>query len=410
MHKETGDCVCTKEMDLSFLSSEERNRCFVEVKVLQQLPAHSNIVGFREAFCTHDLDEGLHTLILVLEYVDGGDLAQCLRVSSMTEENARLLFTELVKGVSHLHRHHIVHRDLKSDNVFRFQSGRVVVGDFGTARQLLSTAGANQALKDQDFTSTVVGSPLYMSPELLEGKLHGFATDIWSLGCVLYELLSGGRPAFGAASYPGVVFRITRGQYDPLDAGQVSKEARDLVATMLEKEPQNRPSITKVLQSAWLETGAGTRLKNEDAFDPKLSPTPTVMPTKCQEKVAEPYNSEIIAPGTFTTIPPPAPIGIKSADTSLEVTAPRNQKRVIRRNNYSLRKRNNLLQSRVASPLIWLDEQPPPPPALPTRHSYAAALSMPFKHFHEQQRNLSEQPTTELEIRGVRLAGSVEPH
>lgn len=86
---------------------------------------------------------------------------------------------------------------------------------------------------------------------MLEGEPHGFATDIWSLGCVLYEMLAG-KPAFSAPSYPAVVYRITQGQYEPLSAA-VSSEAVELIASMLQKDPENRPNIAKVLQSSWLQ-------------------------------------------------------------------------------------------------------------------------------------------------------------
>ncbi|KAG1710153.1 hypothetical protein DVH05_017159 [Phytophthora capsici] len=83
---------------------------------------------------------------------------------------------------------------------------------------------------------------------MLEGEPHGFATDIWSLGCVLYEMLAG-KPAFSASSYPAIVYSITQGQYEPLSAA-VSSGAVELKDSMLQKDPENRPNIAKVLASA----------------------------------------------------------------------------------------------------------------------------------------------------------------
>ncbi|CEG46278.1 nek protein kinase [Plasmopara halstedii] len=378
MHKTSGDYVCLKEMDVSFLSSDERERCLTEVTILQHLSAHPNIVGFREAFWKESLEESQQVLILVLDYADGGSLAQYLRVTRTTEECAREIFIEIVRGVLHLHSHHIIHRDLKCDNILLFRSGRIVVGDFGTSKQIIPTAGENQVLKKQDLTATVVGSPLYMSPELLEGKLHGFATDIWSLGCVLYELLSGGKPSFGAASYPAVVIRITQGEYDQLDPEVVSKEACDLIDMMLQKEPRKRPSIMEVLRSSWLEKAAISELKSEVAFiNEPLSPY-SVISADSHQASAKPYDRFTTGSVISTRFPPPAPMGIMKKGASPRVAATRNQKRLIRRSS-SIKRKRNLSRSRVVSPLIWLDEEPPPPPVLPFRNPSLVAPSIPFK-------------------------------
>ncbi|KAL4172511.1 hypothetical protein KRP22_007675 [Phytophthora ramorum] len=244
-HVATGERVCMKEIDMTFLSPHERARCLNEVELLQHLPQHPHIVGFREAFWFLSDEAGAQILVLILEYADGGDLEEYLRSPSgspLQEDEARRIFKQLAQAVNHLHSHRVVHRDLKCGNVFLFRSGRVVLGDFGTSKLLLPGAGtgAEQELEAQGLTSTVVGSPLYMSPELLEGDPYGFATDIWSLGCVLYELFSGGKPAFAAPSYPGVVYRITQGQYDLLDSAVVSPEVHNLIASMLRKAPQER--------------------------------------------------------------------------------------------------------------------------------------------------------------------------
>ncbi|RLN95567.1 hypothetical protein BBJ28_00011425 [Nothophytophthora sp. Chile5] len=218
--------------------------------------AHIGRGAYGDVSATRDREEMALMLVLVLEHADAGDLEQYLRVRSdvpVHEAQARQLFRQIARGVSFLHTQHVVHRDLKSSNVFLFQSGRAVLGDFGTSKRLLQAAGSDAEAGDVSLTSTLVGSPLYMSPELLESEPHGLATDIWSLGCVLYELLSGGGPAFAAPSYPAVVFRVTQGTYDPLDANLVSSEALELVANMLQKTPQQRPTIEQVLRSPWLQ-------------------------------------------------------------------------------------------------------------------------------------------------------------
>ncbi|KAF1795860.1 Protein kinase-like domain [Phytophthora cactorum] len=357
-----------------------RMRCLTEVELLKQLPTHPNIVGFREAFWMQHLDETQQLLVLVLELADGGDLEQYLRGSSIKEEEARRIFLQIAQGVNHLHRHRVIHRDLKSGNVFLFGSGRVVLGDFGTSKLLPTTAGADQFLEAQGLTSTVVGSPLFMSPELLEGESHGFATDIWSLGCVLYEMLSGGKPAFCAPSYPAVVFRITQGKYDPLDTTLVSSEARDLVDKILRKDPKNRPNITEVLQLPWLQA---PNTRNEGSPADHLPAKGVITAMNCQETIAgqqemnsDVLESSILKPTTLvaqSNTPPAAPVVNKIEE--------------------------------VSPPPVpqTLDEQPPPPPILPSKANFSTVSSIPFKHHHLQHHR---QTIPGLEIRGVHITGT----
>ncbi|ETL79747.1 NEK protein kinase [Phytophthora nicotianae] len=395
-HVESGGHVCLKEMDLTFLSYDERQKCLNEVELLKQLPAHPNIVGFREAFWMQSIDETQQVLVLVLEHANDGDLEQYLRRSCIKEEEVRRIFLQLVRGVHHLHSHRVVHRDLKCGNVLLFGSGRVVLGDFGTSK-LLPTTGPDQALEAQGLTSTVVGSPHYMSPELLEGESHGFATDIWSLGCVLYEMLSGGKPAFNASSYPAVVFRITQGEYDQLDSDLVSSEARDLVARMLQKEPHNRPSITEILQSAWFHTLHTKELKATGLQVDENSPSGEVV--HCQ--ATRPESTTVLVQ------PLPTPVVSKTIQVSLppapDIRKGKPQKRQFKR------KEDDYLQHKVVSPLIRFDELPPPPPMLPSRKNNLAASPFPLKHHHLQQNRLPMQPSPEFEIRGVRITGTARP-
>ncbi|EEY65073.1 protein kinase [Phytophthora infestans T30-4] len=399
---------------LNVYATMSRMRCLTEVELLYQLPEHPNIVGFREAFWVQSPEGNQQVLALVLEHADGGDLEQYLRLSQVKEEDVRRIFLQLVQGVSHLHRNRVIHRDLKSSNVFLFKSGRVVLGDFGTSK-LLQTTEPDQALEAQGLTSTVVGSPLYMSPELLEDESHGFATDIWSLGCVLYEMLSGGKAAFNAPSYPAVVFRITQGDYDPLDTGLVSLEVRDLVARMLQKDPKSRINITEVHQSPWLMVLTSTELRKIDSPLHQQSTQGVVTASNCQETIAgQQIPATSIVQSTQTSVlPPPAPIVNKIVEVS-PPPAPqtRKAKASVWQTNNSRRKRKEAdrFRNQVASPLIRLDEQPPPPPMLPSRANFSTGSTKPLKLHHLDHRNLPRQRTPDLEIRGVHITGTARRH
>lgn len=204
-----------------------------------RLPSCPHIIGFHEAFWDSAPDQ---TLLLVLEYGDGGDLEGLIKArlhreaEPLNEQEALRIFHQIAMGVQFLHSHNVMHRDLKAKNVFLFANGRAVIGDFGTSKTLSSATA---------FGSTLVGSPLYMSPEILEGEPHSFPTDVWSLGCILYELLTSESP-FAGPSYPAVVFKVTQGSYAPLKSS-VSLTVRELVAKMLQKEQHKRPTLEDIL-------------------------------------------------------------------------------------------------------------------------------------------------------------------
>jgi serine/threonine protein kinase len=207
---------------------------------------------------------------------------------------------QVVEGVAFLHTHNVLHRDLKPQNVFLFRSTpasdglRAVVGDFGSSKTLSSTAALAQ---------TVVGSPLYMSPELLESEPHGTPTDIWSLGCLLYELLTG-QPPFRAPSYPAVVRKITRGEYLPLTVDQSGdKKVRELVDWMLQRDPSKRPTAEELLASL----ASAAVLGSDDVpvakpMEPSASST-TSDPTTVVDNHDECYGIDDVV-----ILPPPAPV------------------------------------------------------------------------------------------------------
>ncbi|TMW65509.1 hypothetical protein Poli38472_008151 [Pythium oligandrum] len=231
-----GRLVCLKQMDLEFLSTGERNGCLEEVRLLQSLPHHPHIIRLYDAFWDVSIVAIKHRLVLSLEYAAAGDLDVFIQSQPRDVTQTLRIFAQVLTGVGFLHSRHILHRDLKSKNIFCFNDERVVVGDFGTCKPLASTVA---------MAKTLVGSPLYMSPELLDDEPYSFSTDVWSLGCVLYELLTSRTP-FAAPSYPAVVLKITKAAYDPLPPS-IPGDVQGLVAKMLQRDPHERPSIAEIL-------------------------------------------------------------------------------------------------------------------------------------------------------------------
>ena len=129
---------------------------------------------------------------------------------------------------------------MKTQNIF-LKNGKIRLGDFGIAKVLDST---------KDFANTCIGTPYYMSPELFKNKPYSYKSDVWALGCVLYEMCNL-RHAFDAQSINGLAVKILRGSFPPLN--QVySKNLRDLIGKMLQIKPSNRPTIVDILNKSFV--------------------------------------------------------------------------------------------------------------------------------------------------------------
>lgn len=194
---------------------------------------HPNIVAFKESF------EAEGHLYIVMEYCDGGDLMQKIKQQKgklLPEDMILNWFIQICLGVNHIHKKRVLHRDIKSKNVFLTQSGKVKLGDFGSAR-LLSSPMA--------FAYTYVGTPYYVPPEIWENQPYNNKSDIWSLGCILYELCALKHP-FQANSWKNLILKICQGPIHPLPA-QYSYKLQCLVKQMLKRSPSQRPSATTLL-------------------------------------------------------------------------------------------------------------------------------------------------------------------
>ena len=200
---------------------------------------HPNIVSFIDTFAENG------NLYIVMEYADGGDLHQRIsqlksqqKSGGMLEEEALNYFVQICLAIKHIHDRKILHRDLKSQNVFLTKKGIVKVGDFGIAKSLSSS---------MDMAKTQIGTPYYLSPEICCDKPYNKKSDMWALGVVLYEMLALSLP-FLANDLPRLVTKILAGKYAPLPP-QYSRATRSLVESLLQKDPKQRPSINAVLRT-----------------------------------------------------------------------------------------------------------------------------------------------------------------
>eukprot|EP00936_MAST-01D_sp_MAST-1D-sp1_P000627 g627.t1 len=201
-------------------SNKEQDEALQEVRVLESL-VHPHIVAYHHSF----VERG--SLHIVLAYCDGGDLAQLLkrRIAPLPEKQTLFMLIQISSALKYLHARSILHRDLKTQNIFLTRTGVLKLGDFGIARVLENSA---------DMASTMIGTPYNMSPELCENRAYDEKSDMWALGCVLYELITL-RKAFEGKSIGALVLRIVRGEYDKLRqrlraeaAAVVKKQESDL--------------------------------------------------------------------------------------------------------------------------------------------------------------------------------------
>ncbi|NWW75840.1 NEK3 kinase, partial [Climacteris rufus] len=236
-HRISDQKYAMKEIRLPMSSSGVENSR--KEAVLLAKMKHPNIVAYKESFEVKykNLTDG--HLYIVMEYCDDGDLMQKIKHQGgiLFPENTILhWFVQMCLAVKHIHDKRVLHRDIKSKNVFLTQNGKVKLGDFGSARLLAHP---------MSHACTYVGTPYYVPPEIWESMPYNNKSDIWSLGCILYELCTLKHP-FQANSWKHLILKICKGSYNPLPS-HYSYELHYLIKQMFKRNPQNRPSASTIL-------------------------------------------------------------------------------------------------------------------------------------------------------------------
>ncbi|KFU97044.1 Serine/threonine-protein kinase Nek3, partial [Pterocles gutturalis] len=248
-HRISNQKYAMKEIRLPMSSSDVENSR--KEAVLLAKMKHPNIVAYKESF------EADRHLYIVMEYCDDGDLMQKIkqqRGKLFPEDTILHWFVQMCLGVKHIHDKRVLHRDIKSKNVFLTQNGKVKLGDFGSARLLAHPAS---------YACTYVGTPYYVPPEIWESMPYNNKSDIWSLGCILYELCTLRHP-FQANSWKHLILKICKGSYNPLPS-HYSYELHYLIKQMFKRNPQNRPSASTILARSRLTKLIKSRLPSEVA-------------------------------------------------------------------------------------------------------------------------------------------------
>ncbi|NXQ23636.1 NEK4 kinase, partial [Alaudala cheleensis] len=238
-HRQDRKQYVIKKLNLRSVSSRERRAAEQEAQLLSQL-RHPNIVTYRESW---QGDDG--HLYIVMGFCEGGDLYHKLK-----EQKGKLLpenqvvewFVQIAMALQYLHEKHILHRDLKTQNIFLTRTNIIKVGDLGIARVLES---------QYDMASTLIGTPYYMSPELFSNKPYNYKSDVWALGCCVYEMATL-KHAFNAKDMNSLAYRIIEGKLPPMPK-DYSPQLVEIIQTMLSKKPEGRPSVKSILRQPYIK-------------------------------------------------------------------------------------------------------------------------------------------------------------
>ncbi|CAH2075220.1 unnamed protein product, partial [Iphiclides podalirius] len=228
-----------KDIELNMKIQNHNQEIANEVKILSTMN-HPNIIKFFDCYYQE------RNIMICMEYATRGNLAEYMyeRCPKLIKQAEILFyFSQVLLGVHYIHQLNIIHRDLKAENILLTgKHGTIVkIGDFGISKMLASAKK----------TSTVIGTPYYLAPELCEGKPYDTKSDVWALGCLLYEMCTHKR-AFDSETLVGLVKVITSGSVHPIDMTVYDRGLQDLIDSMLSIVPEKRPVIKELMGRAIL--------------------------------------------------------------------------------------------------------------------------------------------------------------
>ena len=230
-----------KKIIIEKMKKKEIENSLNEIRILASI-SHPNIISYKEVFW----DDDSNSLNIVMEYADDGDLSKKIIENKrnkipFSEKKIWSFSIQIVEGLKYLHNKRIIHRDLKSANIFLMKNGIIKIGDLNVSKILKNKTSNNLHL-------TQTGTPFYASPEVWRNEPYSYKSDMWSLGCIIYEMCTY-YPPFMGKNMDELYRSVIRGKVNKIDFNIYSVDVWNMIGMLLHVKAEKRPTCEQFLNS-----------------------------------------------------------------------------------------------------------------------------------------------------------------